>query len=194
MIRKLFKNNIMVLPNILSKSECKNLIIIGKQIGFKEAKVKTKDGQKMLKKIRNNERVMFTDTNLADVLFQRINPYLDELHVNNQIPVSLNDYFRIYKYRKGQMFNQHKDGQERINNLVSHVSVLFYLNDNFTGGSTSFYEYIRENNKLSHKCFESIHPEKGSALLFWHNLFHTGDKIIEGEKYVLRSDLLYKEL
>ena len=192
--KKLFKNGVTTLSNVLSKNECKNLIIRGEQMGFREASVRTNNGQKMLKNIRNNERVMFTDTKLADNLFQRINPYLDNYQVDDQKPVSLNNYFRIYKYNTGQRFNQHKDGQENIDDLVSHVSVLFYLNDNFTGGATSFYEYVRNEGKMKHTQFESIQPETGSTLLFWHKTFHTGDELINGEKYVLRSDLLYEKI
>ena len=192
--KRLFKNGVMTLSNVLSKNECKNLILRGEHIGFREASVRTNDGQKMLKSVRNNERVMFSDTELADDLFQRINPYLDEFQVDDVSPVVLNDYFRIYKYNKGQRFNQHKDGQEKIDNLVSHVSVLFYLNGNFTGGETSFYEYVRNEGRMKHQCFESVQPEAGSALLFWHKTFHTGDELIKGEKYVLRSDLLYNDV
>jgi prolyl 4-hydroxylase len=189
--KKVFKNGIMTLSNVLTKNECKNLIAKGEQIGFFEASVRTNNGQQMLKSIRNNERIMFSDTELADDLFKRINPYLDEFKVSNNSPVCLNDYFRIYKYNKGQRFNQHKDGQEKIDNMISNVSVLFYLNDDFTGGSTSFYEYTRNDGKMQHNKFESIKPVSGSALLFWHKTFHTGDEIELGEKYVLRSDLFY---
>ena len=189
--KKVFQKGVTTLTNVLSKRECQQLIVRGEEMVFREASVKTNKGQKMMKSIRNNERVMFTDVKLADNLFSRMDDHLEHLTKDGKQPIMLNDYFRIYKYNPGQRFNQHKDGSEDIDNMKSWVSVLFYLNDDFTGGTTSFNHYVRKNGKTNCECFLSLKPDTGSSLLFWHNIFHKGDEVIDGIKYVLRTDLLY---
>jgi len=55
---------------------------------------------------------------------------------------------------------------------------MVYLNGGARGGETRF-----EN--------VSITPEPGLALLFDHYLLHEGAEVIEGTKYVLRTDVMY---
>lgn len=40
----------------------------------------------------------------------------------------------------------------------------------------------------------SVHPRKGCALLFDHNLKHEGARLLRGVKHVLRTDVLYQKL
>ena len=56
---------------------------------------------------------------------------------------------------------------------------MIYLNDNFKGGETKFNDLV-------------IAPKKGSALLFYHYLEHEGAEVIEGIKYVLRTDIMFR--
>lgn len=58
----------------------------------------------------------------------------------------------------------------------SKYTVLVYLNDDFEGGSTSFYD-----DNLTEKLFE-IQPVKGRILCFDIDLFHSGDMITKGTK------------
>ena len=37
----------------------------------------------------------------------------------------------------------------------------------------------------------SVSPQKGTALIFDHHLFHRGQLLTSGTKYLVRSDLLY---
>ncbi len=55
---------------------------------------------------------------------------------------------------------------------------MIYLNAGARGGETRF-----EN------C--SITPAPGLALIFDHYLMHEGARVVEGQKYVLRSDVMY---
>jgi len=38
----------------------------------------------------------------------------------------------------------------------------------------------------------TITPKEGMALIFLHKLYHEGSEVLEGRKYVLRSDIMYK--
>jgi prolyl 4-hydroxylase len=94
----------------------------------------------------------------------------------------INSYFRFYKYSKGEYFQKHKDCSTIISTSEkSFFSLLIYLNENYTGGATLFDDTI-------------IKPEKGKAVIFPHELSHSGQQITDGEKYILRSDIMYRKL
>ena len=37
-------------------------------------------------------------------------------------------------------------------------------------------------------------PKKGSVLIFNHNMIHEGSRLVEGTKYVIRSDIVFKRI
>ncbi|KAG8909904.1 hypothetical protein FRC01_006655, partial [Tulasnella sp. 417] len=40
-----------------------------------------------------------------------------------------------------------------------------------------------------------VEPRVGRVLIFeQETLYHTGEKLLEGEKYVVRTDLMYRQL
>jgi predicted 2-oxoglutarate/Fe(II)-dependent dioxygenase YbiX len=70
-------------------------------------------------------------------------------------------------------------------NKVPRYTVLIYLNDNFQGGQTIFYN---DNFKET----QVIIPKKGSALIFPMNIFHRGGKVT-GTKYWIGCEFVGKE-
>jgi hypothetical protein len=85
---------------------------------------------------------------------------------------------RRARFPPGQRFKMHKDGPWHEDGLTSRLTLLVYLNDDFTGGDTDFREF-------------RVKPEPGAALLFIHDTWHEGAAVESGTKYVLRSDVLY---
>ena len=68
-----------------------------------------------------------------------------------------------------------------------------YLNEDFEGGTTTFYTPAATIGKLE---AHSVSPRVGSVLLFPHggsvgSLVHEGRAVTRGAKYVLRTDVLY---
>ena len=61
---------------------------------------------------------------------------------------------------------------------------MLYLNDNFTGGETKFYDEDRSLRL-------SVRPQRGMALVFAHLQLHEGAPVAQGRKYVLRTDVMY---
>ncbi len=59
------------------------------------------------------------------------------------------------------------------------MTFMIYLNEDMKGGETKFIE-----------C--DIKPETGKALIFIHELLHEGAPVLEGVKYVLRTDVMYR--
>ncbi|MBD2766936.1 2OG-Fe(II) oxygenase [Hymenobacter sp. BT664] len=169
---------IFEIPEFLSPAECAELIARSEQLGFAEAGVATGTGTQMLKGIRNNYRLEYTDAALADRFWHRVRNWLPN-EADGAPAVGLYEQFRFYRYDVGERFNKHKDGRIRQSEQVaSRWTFLLYLNEGFKGGETEF-ETL------------SVAPRRGTALGFRHELRHKGCPIIEGRKYVLRTDVLY---
>lgn len=105
----------------------------------------------------------------------------------------LNERFRFYRYTQGQTFKVHFDGAfERTKHEKSFLTLIFYLNDEFKGGETTFFHYrgSLDNSPLRYQCT----PKQGNALIFDHKQLHEGSEVTEGVKYVLRTDVMYEVL
>ena len=122
----------------------------------------------------------------------------------------LNERMRFLKYEGGEYFHPHcdgsyetPDGRER-----SYFTLHLYLNNadrptgtelakvlqrdpatcaiyGLVGGATTFHSY----DML--KQFD-VWPKAGRVLLFQHrDLLHSGDDVVQGVKYTMRTDLMY---
>lgn len=171
---------IYTIDNFLSLDECNKLIEQSEQIGFEEAGVNVDGAQKMMKMVRNNERIMYEDQEYASLLWQKLEPFIKP-EIENSIASGLNEMFRFYKYNPSQRFKMHRDGSYKRNESeCSYYTFLIYLNEGYEGGETKF------------ASGEIITPKTGTALIFEHSQRHEGAALISGIKYVLRSDVMYK--
>ncbi|SHL78566.1 prolyl hydroxylase family protein [Flavobacterium chilense] len=171
---------IYTIENFLTVDECHELIQKSEQIGFEEAGVNIDGAQKMIKMVRNNERILYQNEEYASFLWQKLQPYIKS-EVGNSTAIGLNEMFRFYKYNPGQRFKMHRDGSyKRSESEFSYYTFLIYLNEEYEGGETKF------------ASGEIITPKTGTALVFEHSQRHEGAALISGIKYVLRSDIMYK--
>lgn len=174
-----FGNGVFTVDNFFSQKECKDWISKSEEIGYEEAKVGFGRKQVLMKEVRNNERLIYDNDDLALQLWNSIKEFVPkETYLG--LAMGLNERFRFYKYFPDQEFKPHQDGSF-IRNIHEWSSFTFmvYLNEDMTGGETKF-------NTLS------IKPATGKALIFRHELVHQGCKVIEGIKYVLRTDVMYR--
>ncbi len=96
----------------------------------------------------------------------------------------INPCFRFTKYEKGDFFLNHLDGGHVENeDERSVLTLMIYLNEEFKGGETVFYEDL---NKFV------IKPKKNLAVIFNHDIYHEGREIEEGFKYIVRSGGMFK--
>lgn len=171
-----------LLPDFLTNEECQAYIDMSEAIGYEEAGVTTgKNQSTMIKSIRNNYRLIYTDEALAEQLFQRAKPALPaQMGLYNLL--GFNEQFRFYRYDVGERFNKHRDGHF-VRNVweESFLTFLIYLNEDFEGGETAFDDF-------------SVKPQTGTALCFLHELKHTGTLVHSGTKYVLRTDVMFRML
>jgi len=169
-------------PNFLTKEECVGFIQFAETQGFEEALVNTKaKGQVMMKELRDNDRHIFQARDLATQLWGLMQG-LVPAEVHGWTAIGLNEQFRVYRYKDGQQFKTHPDGSfKRDETEHSKITVILYLNDEFEGGETEFV--------MPH---EIVKPEAGKLLLFSHGQLHKGNPVPEGTKYVIRTDVMYK--
>ena len=174
-----YENGIFTVDNFFSVEECKDWIQKSEAIGYEPAKVGYGQKQVLMTSVRNNERLIYDSEDLALALWERIKAYVPkETYLG--VAIGLNERFRFYKYYPGQSFKPHQDGSF-IRNIHEWSSYTFmvYLNEGMAGGETKF-------NTLS------IKPATGKALVFRHELVHQGCEVLEGVKYVLRTDVMYR--
>ncbi|MRG95862.1 prolyl hydroxylase family protein [Polyangium spumosum] len=176
---------LFTLSNVLRPAECAELIQRAEAHGFSDAPITVGANKFMMAPdIRNNRRVMQDDPALAAKLWPRISAYVpSQLGVYR--PVGLNERFRYYRYTPGQQFDWHRDGAFlRSQEEQSLLTLIFYLNDDCVGGTTDFMFVTDDELRVT--------PQRGMALVFSHPLYHRGAPVIEGTKYVLRTDVMYR--
>jgi len=168
-----------LIEDFFTAQECDDLILWSEEKGYEDAKVQFYGKEVMLKSVRNNSRITFTDFDLADRLWKKFEPFAVGKFANGEV-LGFNEMFRFYKYEPGQRFKRHIDGSYVRNETeASYFTFMIYLNDDFEGGHTSFQ-------------YHDVKPKKGTALVFYHGMKHTGEEIHSGVKYVLRTDVMYK--
>ena len=178
---------IFLLHEFLSNDECAALIQRSEGLTYEVGTV----GGVVAEGIRNNERVLLDDTPLADALFKRAAPWLPQV-VEHRHLIRFNERWRFYRYRPGQTFQPHRDGSYMTLETYekSEVTFLIYLNDNVTGGETRFFADMDQVAQRS--PYLTVNPTTGAALVFLHSIWHEGAVVESGEKYVLRTDVMYK--
>ncbi|KAI5358238.1 Putative prolyl 4-hydroxylase, alpha subunit [Septoria linicola] len=119
-----------------------------------------------------------------------------------------NERMRFLKYIGGEYFRPHCDGSYETPGRKerSHFTLHLYLNNGGTptpeeisrmsaaerknvllGGATTFHAMTMDRSKDL-----DVLPKTGRILLFQHRgLLHSGDDVVRGVKYTMRTDLLY---
>lgn len=173
-----------VLYNVFTKKECDEYIRSAEQKGFETALLNVGGNQQVLRTdVRNSSRCIWDSTKEVDKIWKRIRTFIPEVWCNRMVK-GLNERLRILRYDPGEYFKPHYDGQyRRENGERSYVTIQIYLNEGFTGGSTTF---IGTDGKR-----QEVVPKTGSILIFEHPILHEGSELISGRKYTIRTDVMY---
>jgi prolyl 4-hydroxylase len=168
-----------LIEHFLTPAMCHHYIALGEETGYVPSEVNFRDGSRRADDIRNNDRVIVDDAALADSLFQRARALLPAT-IDGWTLSGLNERFRFYRYGPGEYFKWHRDGVfARSPDEQSRLTFMMYLNGDVDGGATEFRT-------------EFIQPQEGAALVFPHTLAHQGTEVLDGLKYVLRTDVMYR--
>jgi WD40 repeat protein len=183
-----------VIPSLFSKAECEELLNTDIKNSFQKAI------SSYPTYYRNNDRFVMDNDVLAKQLFEKVKSYLPEtIEINSVIQSEngvwhlkeLNNRLRFCKYSANQYFHRHLDGVHYRNDTTqSKLTFMIYLNSatEFEGGRTLFFK-TKETNEI----WASYIPKQGDLIVFDHNVWHEGEVLTQGEKFVLRSDILYSK-
>ncbi len=160
-------NKILVLDNVLSESECTDLINLTNHTG------------------RYN--IIFND--LSTILKERISPYInthifiEDKDLKNEENYwtfqEINHHWKYYKKERQSKLSQHYDGICVYNvDCKSVYSILVYLEN-----SDGNLRFIKEKMEIV--------PKKGRVLIFHMSLLHEGLENKEAKKIFFRSKLMY---
>jgi predicted 2-oxoglutarate/Fe(II)-dependent dioxygenase YbiX len=123
---------------------------------------------------------VFKDHAIADMFLGRLLTYDIPSNIVNVAP-----YITFAHYQNQQQFGIHTD-----TGCINHATksetgyvLLIYLNDNFSGGETTFYD-----DKF--QLLETITPATGTAVLFAIDMLHAGNTVTQGEKYWCGADIM----
>ncbi|MCS3797607.1 2OG-Fe(II) oxygenase [Niastella sp. OAS944] len=181
-----------VIPSLFSPTECTELLNEDIKNSFQKAIANYPTYY------RNNDRFVMDNEELSTKLFQKVKPYLPEtITTNSAIQAEngtwqlkeLNSRLRFCKYAANQYFHRHLDGiHYRSATVQSKLTFMIYLNSatEFKGGRTLFFK-----TKDTDELWAAYTPVQGDLIVFDHNVWHEGEVLTEGEKFVLRSDILY---
>lgn len=182
-------DKVLVIHDFLSREECTALIRRSENLRYEPGTV----ADVVIEEVRNNERVLVDDVSLAAEFFHRSEPWLPAV-IDGHGLIGFNERWRFYRYGPGQTFKPHRDGSYmRIKNWEeSQMTFMIYLNDGMTGGETRF--FIDMEQALKQRPYLSVRPKEGLALVFLHSIWHEGAVVQSGRKYVLRTDVMYKQM
>jgi len=203
----------------LSASECRDLIEVATSSGFKKSPASGGGhGRTGREDARTNEYTVVADPELAGSLFDRVKDLLPQ--TLEWIPSSIYfdreggaawqiagvvDRLRFYKYNRYEEYPEHQDGaykrdvsiEGQLFHQQSFLTLLIYLNDDFTGGETKFFpdrQHCRFLRDIEIKePVVTVTPRTGTAVVNVHNILHEGSAPTSGVKYVLRTDILYQK-
>jgi hypothetical protein len=129
--------------------------------------------------------------------------------LNGSEAVGINPRWRAFRYGEQGIYRPHVDGSwtcagetpdgtytnDVRSDRRSKLTFLMYLNDGFTGGETTF--YIPSSSTTGGLIKKAVNPLRGAALVFPQgniaSLVHEGSQVLEGTKYVIRSDVIYAD-
>jgi hypothetical protein len=130
----------------------------------------------------------------SSFMYERIKPYLPRLYQDRSNTLySFKEPIKYIMYaaiNENQQFPIHTDTGYEYDDQDSKYSkytVLTYLNDDFEGGNTLFFDD-------NFKQIVQIMPKRGRTLIFDIDLFHSGEKVTKYSKYWIGTELVCTKL
>ena len=164
-----------VIDKIFTEVECHKIIEV----------IENKDHWEHVDRgIAEYERLILIDKPLANYLFSKIKHVLPD-HFKGMKIIGLNDHFRFSKYFPGGSFGIHRDGINTDNKGNRAVMTLnIFLNVPEEGGGTIFYD------NSGKQVIRNVRPKSGTGALFYNQIYHEGELVKKGFKYLIRTDVM----
>ncbi|KAJ4319913.1 hypothetical protein N0V94_003685 [Neodidymelliopsis sp. IMI 364377] len=200
--------DLRLIKDVLSPEECSSIIAAGETIEFIPDAPMRPQGEDT--SILAHNFYWIVDQAFHDKLWTRVKAFVPESVGGRQVR-GINRRFRVYRYVPGAEYRCHIDGAwppsgiDPVTDAYQYDSspsdarqsslftFLIYLNDDFRGGETTFFiPSVKEGVINAYP----IKPIMGSVAVFPHGeaagaLLHEGTGVVEGAKYVIRTDVEY---
>lgn len=180
-----------VIDDLLSSTECAEVIASAEHAGLMRHRSGTRD------------QVTFSNDVLSRLLAARLQPLIPERLVGRTggpnedeewMLSGLNSDLRVTRYTApADELPWHMDAVKFVGSqCFSAFTLIIYLTGHADahGGCTEF-EQIAGSQSLNRMWVGLLQPKVGGALLLAHDVVHRGAPLLEGVKYILRTEILY---
>ena len=219
-LRELCKGRVWVIPSFFSCKECRAWIEFCESFSSSKGKNGFQyTAHPASKYITNRECYRLQQKNATELskriferlrgmkggnLFGQIQKETPDIHPSTRShngkqaadykPINCNPNIRVYRYDEGHAFGRHVDESNIVHGGTTEMTILVYLST-CKGGATRFYHSASgsHRSRQSNPSF-AFEPEVGTLLLHVHGkhcLEHEAEVVSGGQKYVLRTDLVY---
>jgi NAD+ synthetase len=211
-------SEISVIKELITTNEI-NELLIWKYL-HSDKMIKTNEYGRIDNKSSGSKRLSFYSDDFAKILSERISlsgaihnlNAFSEKDNTNWAPyqtwrfIGVNPMVRLIEYETNDFLIPHYDDSfYQSNKIRSLFTLVIILNNDCVGGSTRFLfdtqnkidfnlrNFSDWNNEPTNKSIEnSLKPKNGNALLFPHRLLHDGERIISGNKIILRTEIMFE--
>ncbi|KAH6868530.1 prolyl 4-hydroxylase [Alternaria rosae] len=200
--------NLRLIKDVLSPEECSAIIAAGETIEFIPDAPMRPQGEDT--SVLAHNFYWIVDQAFHDKLWDRVKDFVPESVAGKKVR-GINRRFRVYRYVPGAEYRMHIDGAWPPSGIdpvtdaykydaspadarqSSLFTFLIYLNDEFKGGETTFFVPSVKEGVIN---AYPVKPIMGSVAVFPHGeaqgaLLHEGTGVVEGAKYVIRTDVEY---
>lgn len=169
-----FGTQIYQIHNAVSPSVCRDYVQEGDRVGWSPTNI-----SELNPLFSRSQTTIRIDTQALFAAIQHTAPP----RLNDMDIVSLVEQrTACMRYSEGEYFGLHSDAPFIApDGAFTRLSLVLYLNDDYTGGETVFPDQALE-----------VIPEVGKVLLFPPTLRHMSKPISRGTKYIVRSEVLYR--
>ena len=186
-VQVLKKKKCWVVSNLLDSKMCQQLIVDNEK---KKPTNSYKKGERIC------DRWIFKDSGLSTTVWDRLKAWIpatlfDQGQTWHLAGVSKT--FRFVRYCIEGKFSPHYDEQRSEEDTKSFFTVMVYLNTvpEEHKGRTLFHE-LNEFGQIEKIDF-AVCPIEGLAVIFLQKgMFHEGEPLLSGQKYILRTDVMYR--
>ncbi|KAG5653211.1 hypothetical protein H0H81_001688 [Sphagnurus paluster] len=198
-----------IINDVFEDVECRCLVDAAEKLGLLPDEPIAGSATQLSSVLAHN-LIWLADTEFLTTLYSRIVPHLPQ-SIHGGAVKGINARFRLYRYRPGALYRPHIDGAWPASALdetttppsyiydsdptvYSRLTLLIYLNDDFEGGCTTFFLPSPTQGILEAR---PVKPRTGTVCIFPHgaakgSLLHEGSGVTQGEKYVIRTEILYE--
>jgi prolyl 4-hydroxylase len=185
--------DILLFERLLAPELCQHIIQITECYQLEPARIEIGSIENLIRSndllfLGNEHNSLLASTN--QLLLEKLNIVRQYLDRDYGVKFTHTEACSILRYRPGQFYKRHIDNfllsshfEEVVRGVpIRDVSVVGYLNENFTGGETFF-----DRQGLT------VKPQQGSAIVFPSDYTHPHQSlpVITGQKYAFTSWLFH---